>query len=320
MPAPYGSFDPASLYVLHALLLERHVTRAAKRVGLSQSSMSHRLQQLRRDLGDPLLVQVGRALVPTPRAEALIQPLTDALAALSRVVVPNEPFAPRTSHRTFALGMPDLLAPLLPSLLARLTKSGPNIGLRVMNLPPALGEGLGVGEPELALAPLRDVPAYARSRSLGDIRFGLVARRGHPILRGGPITVERWLEFGHVVVRTGNTAPNMVGSALEKAGLGRRVGAEVPTFLAGLHLVARSDLLMNAPLALVDELLETLGLVVRETPMSLPKFPAALVWHERFQHDEGHRWAREEIFGLVQQRLGQPQPREDRRAPRTTTR
>lgn len=315
MTAPYGSFDPASLYVLHALLLERHVTRAAKRVGLSQSSMSHRLQQLRRDLGDPLLVQVGRTLVPTPRAEALVQPLTDALAALSRVVVPNEPFSPRTSHRTFVLGMPDLLAPLLPSLLAQLTKSAPNIGLRVMNLPSSLGEGLGVGEPELALAPLRDVPPYARSRSLGDIRFGLVARRGHPILRSA-ITIERWLEFGHVVVRTGNAAPNLVGSVLEKHGLSRRVGAEVPTFLAGLHLVARSDLLMNAPLALVDELLETLGLVVRETPMPLPKFPAALVWHERFQHDEGHRWAREEVFALVQRRLGQRKPAEDVRAAR----
>ncbi|MFT3712018.1 MAG: LysR family transcriptional regulator [Archangium sp.] len=302
MTSPYGAFDPASLYVLHALLEERHVTRAAKRVGLSQSSMSHRLRQLRAELGDPLLVPDGRKLVPTPRALALAKPLADALRALQQVVLPSEPFSPRTSHRTFVLGMPDLLAPLLPVLVGALTREAPGISLRVVTLPPALGEGLAAGEPELALAPMRSAPPSTRSRSLGDVKFGVVARRGHPILKGA-LTVERWLSFGHVVVRTGNASPNAVSRSLEKQGLTRRVGAEVPTFLAGLMLVAGSDLLMNAPSALVDELAVTLGLVTREAPAPLPKFPAALMWHERYQHDEGHAWLREKVFALVQHRL-----------------
>jgi DNA-binding transcriptional LysR family regulator len=302
MTSPYGAFDPASLYVLHALLEERNVTRAAKRVGLTQSSMSHRLKLLRAELGDPLLVPNGRKLVPTPRALALAQPLSEALAALQKVVLPSQPFDPRTARRTFVLGMPDLLAPLLPVLVGRLTRAAPNISLRVTTLPAQLGDGLAAGEPELALAPMRDAPPSTRSRALGEVKFGLVARRGHPILKG-PLTVERWLAYGHVVVRTGNASPNVVSSSLERQGLQRRVGAEVPTFLAGLMLVAGSDLLMNAPMALVDELTVTLGLVTRDAPAPLPKFPAGLMWHERFQHDEGHAWLREQVHALVQQRL-----------------
>lgn len=302
MASPTGTFDPASLYVLHALLEERNVTRAAKRVGLTQSSMSHRLKQLRAELGDPLLVPNGRKLVPTPRALSLSQPLSEALAALQKVVLPAEPFEPRTSQRTFVLGMPDLLAPLLPTLVQRLTRTAPNISLRVVALPPALGEGLAAGEPELALAPMRSAPPSTRSRSLGEVKFGVVARRGHPILKG-PLTVERWLSFGHVVVRTGNASPNVVSRSLERQGLARRIGAEVPTFLAGLMLVAGSDLLMNAPSALVDELTTTLGLVTREAPAPLPKFPAALMWHERFQQDAGHAWLREQVYEVVRHRL-----------------
>src|SRR4051812_26522255 len=127
MTAPYGEFDPAGLLALHALLEERHVTRAARRLGITQSSMSHRLALLRQELGDPLLVRVKGALVPTPRAQAIVRPLADALDSLRRAVNPPERFDPHTSHLTVSLGMPDLLAPLLPGLLEELTAGAPHV-------------------------------------------------------------------------------------------------------------------------------------------------------------------------------------------------
>ena len=295
--------DPGSLIALHALLSERHVTRAARKLGVTQSSMSHRLMRLREAFGDPLLVPVKGALTLTPRAEAMQQPLDAALAALQAAVAPPARFDPRTSTRTFTLAMPDLLAPLLPLLHEALTRDAPGIDLRVVNVSANLHEGLATGTPDFALAAAHDVSPSARVLKLGEVRFGVAARRGHPLLRG-KLTVERWLSVGHVVVRMGTQSPNTVGVELARQGMRRRVAAEVPTFLAGLMLVAGSDLIMNAPLELVGALAKTLKLELREAPVKLPSVPAALIWHERSHHDEGHRWARERIHQAVRSTLG----------------
>jgi DNA-binding transcriptional LysR family regulator len=302
MKSPLDGFDPAGLHALHVLLEERHVTRAARRLGLTQSSMSHRLQRLRETFDDPLIVRVKGAMVLTPRAEAMAAPLADAMRALHAAVAAPERFDPATSRRTFSLAMPDLMAPLVPAILAELTAGAPHVDLQVLNAPPALDEALASGTPSLALAAVRDAQPGIVRRSLGDVRFGVTARRGHPCLTGA-LTVERWLSYGHVVVRLGNQSANLVAAAITRRKLTRRVGVEVPSFLAGLFVVAGSDLLMNAPLPLVHEVSDTLGLAVREAPVALPKVPAALLWHERFQHDPAHRWARERIYAAVRRSL-----------------
>jgi DNA-binding transcriptional LysR family regulator len=302
MTAPYGHFDPSGMLALHALLEERHVTRAARRLGITQSSMSHRLKALRTELGDPLLVRVKGELVPTPRAQAILRPLSEALEALRRAVKPADHFDPKTSQLTVPLGMPDLLAPLLPGILEELTVGAPHVDLQVIAPPPVLADGLAAGTPWMALAPVRDVPQHIVCRPLGDVHFGVAMRRRHPLSRG-KLTLEGWLSVPHVVVRTGNQLPNLVSEVLTRQKLRRRVGVEVPTFLSGLFVVSGSDLVMNAPLPLVRELATPLGLVLREAPVPLPRSPSALVWHERFQHDEAHRWARDRIFAAVQHRL-----------------
>ncbi len=113
--------DATNLVALHVLLEERHVTRAARRLGITQSSMSHRLARLRDALQDPLFVRSAVGLVPTPRAESIAAPLSEALRALQAVIVPPERFVPATSRYTISVAMPDILAPLAPRLIAGLT-------------------------------------------------------------------------------------------------------------------------------------------------------------------------------------------------------
>lgn len=295
--------DLTNLVALHVLLEERHVTRAARRLGLTQSSMSHRLQRLRDALNDPLFVRAQGALVPTPRADAIAGPLAAALQALQLAVAPPEPFDPATSRYTLSIALPDLLVPLLPGLLAELAAVAPHVDVRLTSVAPGLAQSLAAGDPALALAPVGFVDDTTIARPLGELRFGVAARRGHPVL-DRPLTVARWLAHGHVVVRIGNEGANLVGDALASRGLVRRVGVEVPSFLAGLMIVARSDLLMNAPIPLVNEVAEALGLVVRDAPIALPRVPFALLWHERFHADPAHRWARERVFAAMRGHLG----------------
>jgi DNA-binding transcriptional LysR family regulator len=293
--------DAANLLALEALLEERHVTRAARRLGLSQSSMSHRLQRLRETLKDPLFVRVGGALVPSPRAEALAGPLATALDALRAAVAPPPTFDPRSSRYALTVAMPDLLMPLVPAILGALSEAAPLVTLHVSNVVPRLDEALASGSPALALAPA-GFAELAISRSLGELRFGVVGRRGHPAFRRA-LTKASWLAHGHVVVRIGNERANVIGEELARRGLKRRVALEVPSFMAGLLVVAGSDLLMNAPLPIVQVAARAMGLTLRESPVPLPRPRFALLWHERYRHDPAHAWARELVFEAVRSHL-----------------
>src|SRR5215210_126556 len=125
------------LVALDALLAERSVTRAAARVGLGQSAMSHNLARLRTLFGDELLTRGPEGMRPTPRALALAEPVRAALSQIQGLLSRGEAFDPRTADRTFRLGLPDSTEVLLvPALLAHLCEAAPGIHLRLHNIDP----------------------------------------------------------------------------------------------------------------------------------------------------------------------------------------
>jgi DNA-binding transcriptional LysR family regulator len=290
--------DASNLVALRALIEERNVTRAARRLGITQSSMSHRLARLRSTFRDPLFVRSNRGLLPTPYTLSIAEPLRQTLAALEAIVVPPKPFDPATSRYSLSIALPDVLAPIGPRLIASLTTQAPLFELHLTHVIPSLTEALSKGEPVLALAPSNLVSGPVMTRPLGEVHFGVVGRRGHPALRRS-LTTESWLAYGHVVTRFGNEQSNSIDMALARHGLRRRIALEVPSFLAGLFVLPSSDLLMNAPLELVEEAAARLDLTMREAPISLPKTRVSLCWHERFQEDAAHRWARERTFEVA---------------------
>jgi len=132
-------------------------------------------------------------------------------------------------------------------------------------------------------------------RPLGRLHFAVVGRRDHPALRR-QLTTSRWLAYAHVVVRIGNGRTDPVDDALVRARLDRVVGLEVPSFSAGLLALRSSDLLMNAPTPIVDDVAESLQLKVRSAPISLPSIRLGLLFHERHKQDAAHGFSRERIL------------------------
>ena len=130
--AHLARLDLNLLVALDALLTERSVTRAAARVGLGQSAMSHNLARLRALFGDELLRRAPDGMRPTPRALALVDPVRVALSQIQALVSQADAFDPRTAERTFRIGMPDSVEVLLgPSLLAHLRTAAPSVRLRL---------------------------------------------------------------------------------------------------------------------------------------------------------------------------------------------
>lgn len=286
--------DAIDLNLLRTLdvLLQRHsVTEAAEELGRSQPAVSHALARLREALDDPLLVRQGRHMEPTPRAEALAPDLHRLLEDLQGLLRRDAGFDPATAERTFVLACPDMLAPVLPEVLAALG-GAPAVDLELTvaaGRPP-------VDEADVVLGVLPERAPGVIARSLGSIHQRVALRPGHPAL-DEPWTPETWVAWPHVLVRTGTPGPSLVEHALAEAGLRRRVGLAVPTFLLAPHVVARSDLLFTS----VGELLERLplDLVLREPPLPLPPVRVAAMWSERFAADPGHRWFRERVVAVA---------------------
>src|SRR3954462_13940693 len=136
------------LVLFEAVLEERHVARAAVRLHISPSAVSHGLARLRRLLQDPLFLRQPKGVAPTARARELAAPVADILERARQVMESVEPFDAQKSVRRFVIGAPDgASAVVLPSLLEDLRANAPGIDLRVRNL---------VGQFDLALAALDD--------------------------------------------------------------------------------------------------------------------------------------------------------------------
>ncbi|MCA9658877.1 MAG: LysR family transcriptional regulator [Myxococcales bacterium] len=291
------------LVALESLLETTSVTAAARHTGITQSSMSHNLRRLRELFGDPLLVRNGRKMERTPRAEALRAPTQRILAEIQRLVAAEDAFDPATSQRVFAIACPDLLAAILPELLACLHRDGPAVSLEFHRPPRGdVAAALASGD-ELALGPPRESAPGLLQRRLGTVRWAVFGRAGHPAL-AGPLTIEAYTRYPHVLVSTGTPGPGFVGEALEAAGVDRRVGLTVESFLLAPHAVAASDLLYTGPWELIRPHVAGIGLASQPPPVALPEVPVNAYWPERVHHDPGHQWLRERVVQVVIEILG----------------
>lgn len=283
--------DLGLLLSLDALLAERSVSAAARRLGLSQPALSAQLARLRALFGDTLLVQSGRRMVPTARAEALRGPLRETLEQLRGLVRDGAPFDPATTTATFRVGASDsvhLVLPLAPLVASR----APQARLALLGLPPGGGwAALEADELDLVIAVERVTPAGARARRLLEERHVFVQRRGHP--RGAaPPTIEEFCALDHVLVSPdGGGFHGVADATLAALGRRRRVALSVPSFLLAVPLLARSDLVGLLPrrLALAfPGVLESF-----DPPFAIPGFTLFASWHPRRQRDPAHLWLRE---------------------------
>jgi DNA-binding transcriptional LysR family regulator len=287
--------DTNLVIALRALLVHQNVTRAAKEVGLSQSSMSHALSRLRAHFDDPLLVPVGRGLVLTDRGKGLIEPVADAVARLERVFTRAEPFDPRTSRRMFRIAATDNLELyVLPQLAAMLQKIATGIDIRVSPLPQDWATALHRGDIDLKLGRKAELPGTLESQDLSHETFCCVVRRGHPArLR---LTLREYAAFDHLLIAP--TAPvgvepsGIVDDLLAKQGLRRRIVMSVPHFLVAPFVVANSDLVLTAPSRLLLPFVKPLDLRRLEIPVKVPGYKLSQIWATRTRDDDGHRWLR----------------------------
>ena len=286
-----SAIDLNLLVVLEALLAERHVTRAARRVGLSQSAVSHALGRLRELYDDPLLVRSGSAMDLTPRAVALRPVVQRGLAELRTTFTGEPPFEPKTARRTFSIGSADYgQSVLLPSLMELVAREAPFVDLTLANAPSLL-ELVENGQVDVALVVGHDVPSSLRTEELFSDGFVCMVRQGHPTV-SSKLTLSSYLGLRHLVVAPSGTAGSIVDTELARRGKERRVALRVSSFLVAPFIVSGTDYVNTGPERVAKLMSRVHRIRLLPPPLSLPRFTLCLAWHTRFDADPPHRWLR----------------------------
>lgn len=296
-----AGIDLNLVLALDALLAERHVTRAAKRLGITQPAASHALGRLRELFDDPLLVRAaGGRMAPTPRADQLAPQVHKLLVELAGVLRVAS-FDPATARRTFRICANDYTAlVLLPRLAARIARVAPGIDLWVHAFAGWPDAELAAGGIDAVIGPPRGAggPAGRYEHVLFDDTFTCLVRAAHP-LAGARLTLARYCAAQHLLISPRGTPGSLVDDALAKLGKSRRVAMAVPHFLVVPYIIVASDLVATLPSRIASRFTETLDVVARPPPVDIPRFTLALAWHERNHHDAPHRWFREQLLAVA---------------------
>jgi DNA-binding transcriptional LysR family regulator len=287
------------LVALEALLAERNVTRAARRLNLSQPALSAQLNRLRDIFGDPLLLPAQRGMIATARALELQEPLHRALEQVRGVVAEQASFDPATADMTFALAASDYVqyAVLMPLSLA-LQRDAPSVRIawRPIDGRTIAGQ-MESGEVDLGFITPETAPDALRSRKLFDEAYVCIARRNHPMV-ARKLDLATFASLGHLIVSPrGGGFSGPTDTALQALGHERRVGLSVASFLMAPEIVARSDMVALVPRRLVQDRADRLQII--EPPLPVPGFTISLVWHDRTTAHPAQRWLRERIISLA---------------------
>ena len=270
-------FDLNSLVVLKVLLEEQHVTRAAEQLNLTQSAVSRTLGRLRDAFSDPLLVNVGKQMHLTPRAEELIVPLNAILQQVESLIAP-EVFEPRTHEGRIRLATTDYgTHTLLPRLVPLLADAAPNIELSALEWPSDLLDDLEQNKVDLIIggtsAPSQDI--HQRIVAHDEMK-GLV-RKGHPF--ANQMSLDNYLSLNHIIISASGEGLSPIDSLLKELGKERRIAIRVPHFFAALEIISNTDYMILVPGHFTRRYVDTDKFEIIEPPFDIPTLEISMFWH-----------------------------------------
>ena len=305
--------------LLEALYEERSATRAAERLFITPSAVSHSLRRLRRMLNDELFTRGPHGMVPTPRAHEVARQLRVLLPQLGEIVSPLE-FNPIKSDRHFRVAcFPYLVTTLMPEIAADLAKTAPGVHLDVKLLYDTVVDDLDGGGLDAALGHFRRVPPRLIAEELFQDRYVVVLPANHPAATrrltlkalaripyidisienqadNSPVGFDMRQGLERLVVQSGIAAAE---EALLKAGLQRVVRGRMPDSVSAMAMAARTDAISLVPETAARRFAKHFGLVVREAPFAIPPLAIQMLTHARFGEKTATRWLRSRIRHVI---------------------
>jgi len=302
---PLRQFDLNLLVILEALLSECHVSRAAEKVFLSQSAMSHALNRLREQLDDPLLVRTGNGLQPTPRATALLPEVRKALQLVERTLMPEAPFQPEHSDRRFTIACTDYFeAVVLPQIIAHLQQEAPAIHIEVEMITDASSR-YQLENREIDLIVGIDDGESIDSRLIQqhwitEQQVCLVGK--HHLDVSDQLSLEQYIELPHLVFSDlAGQRSNTIDHWLKEQSLSRNHIARTMNYMAAARTIVQTDALITLPFNMARLFCEMLPVRMVSPPPGLPEITMVTIHHPLFSNDPSIQWLLELINRIGQE-------------------
>ncbi|MCA0243473.1 MAG: LysR family transcriptional regulator [Proteobacteria bacterium] len=294
------------LIALDALLMERSVTRAAERLKLTPSALSSALSRLREYFDDELLVQVGRKMEPTPRAEGLHDAVRDVLVRIDSTIAIQPDFDPAASDRSFRVCLSDYSQMVLvPHLLALCAQARATVRFEFLPQVSNPARTLERGEADLLVIPWGFLSPDHPKEVLYHEEFVCLVGKGSA-LASGAFTLERYLAAGHVVMQPPDGAGDSFEAwSLQRHGVARRIAVTTYGFAAVPALVSGSELVATIHSRLAHRFAGMLPLAIRKPPISIEPMQQAMQWHRHRTKDPGLAWLRDTLRRAVRRMDGE---------------
>ena len=287
------------LIVFDAVMREKHVTKAAKRIGMTQPAVSNALNRLRYIAEDDLFIRSPNGVVPTARALELGPSIRQAINLVENAFDPKS-FNPKNSFDEFNIAISNYTASILfPRLAEVLEKEAPNINVRSKQLGDVdLLKELESANIDFIIAgqQLQETENFI-SQKLYDEDFVCVIRKNHPLAKKKQITVKEFAGAKHLMVATTGKAFGFVDYLLEAKGLKRRVAMTVNQFLVAPSIIRKSDMILTVSRR-VSEKFRLDGVKVYPLPLLTNPLRLKLIWHKRSDSNSGNKWMREKIINI----------------------
>ncbi len=283
------------LVTFDAVMQERNLTRAGRRLGLSQPATSHALARLRTTLGDELFIRTPEGMQPTQRAEEMARPVHDALRVLRLAMEPHG-FDAATSTRGFTLAVNNYAArALVPALVHGVAEAAPGARLDIRPVGNVdVLDWLDDDGVDMALNEPADGGERFKCVRVMEGDYVAALDRTHPAARESHLSVDDIAEIPHIAISSKGDDTAFVDEAPEARGLSRKIAARVP-FLSIALMLVDSRRIAVIPRRVATDLASICPLVVRELPFGSPRVTLSMLWHRRVDNYAAHRWLREMV-------------------------
>ena len=293
----WRAFDLNLLVVFEALMQDGSVTRAGRRLGMSQPAMSHALNRLRYLVKDQLFIRTPKGMVATPRAEQLAPPLRQALAQMQRALEP-ETFVAAKANRRFSIAIDNYAAIVMAApLVAAVLAAAP---LLQLDLRPSgtldLFDHLDRGELDVAIGSFDAVGERFGSATLLEDRFVAVMRRGHPASRG-KLSATTFGALPHVAISSSGDDTGFIDRSLARRGARRRIALRLP-YLSTAAVLGKSDMVATLSRRVAEAMVRGSALQLCELPFTSPTLRTSMLWHRKLDGSPAHRWLRDHIASV----------------------
>lgn len=284
------------LVVLDAIYTEGGITKAARKLHLTQPAISHALSRLREMFGDPLFERQGQAMAPTPLARGIIEPVRRSLRDLEITLNQVARFDPATSQARFTIAVRDVLeATLLPALMERVAREAPQIEIAAVRADRReLESELAMGTLDAAIDVLLPLSEQISHSRIGIDPMVVMARKGHPTVGRG-LDLPTYLRQDHILVSSRRTGPGLEDVELSRHGHQRRIRLRCQHYFAACSVVSRTDLVLTMPETYARIASQQFGNQILPFPLPMPTLDAHLYWHANVEDEPANRWLRERV-------------------------